>query len=307
MITKNTVFILGAGGSQPFGYPTGQELRKLILDNLRHPPDMNNVKRYKLFDEIGYSEGEICKFIESFRKSTLYSIDAFLEKRPEFLKVGKVAIADALIPYEKENRLFSANGDWYGYIFNRIAPKYLEMFAKNKISFVTFNYDRSLEHYLFNSLLNTYGKTDEDVVGVMRQIKIIHIYGQLDYLPWQKENGQAYNPERRYRSGYLEKSAETIQIVHEDVDINKNEIFKEVHGLIQAARNIYFLGFGYYDINLDRLKIRDFIQNRNVQGTSLGIESSKKRDINRYFAGKGMIRMKDVDCMKFLQEEIDFL
>lgn len=30
MIKTNTLFILGAGASKPFGYPTGKELRDLI-------------------------------------------------------------------------------------------------------------------------------------------------------------------------------------------------------------------------------------------------------------------------------------
>lgn len=33
MITKNTLFILGAGASVPYGYPTGRELRKLLISN----------------------------------------------------------------------------------------------------------------------------------------------------------------------------------------------------------------------------------------------------------------------------------
>lgn len=32
MITENTVFILGAGGSCPYGYPTGMRLKDLICD-----------------------------------------------------------------------------------------------------------------------------------------------------------------------------------------------------------------------------------------------------------------------------------
>lgn len=310
MITKNTLFILGAGASAPFGYPTGQKLREIILKNLSYPPHSENTKRYDLFNELGFNEKKISKFIEAFLKSTLYSIDAFLEKRPEFLEMGKVAIADALIPYEIENRLFSINGDWYGYLFNRLVPKCaFEIFAENKISFVTFNYDRSLEHYLFSSLLYTYGKSPEEVIAVMNKIKIIHMYGQLDYLPWQKENGQPYDARRGQRAGHLKSSAEAIRIVHEDVDINRNEVFKEAHKLIKDAKNVYFLGFGYYEMNLDRLKIKDFIYDRNIRGTSLELELSKKQDVDSYFSGPGRvcIRRRDINCMEFLQEEIDFL
>lgn len=310
MITKNTLFILGAGASRPFGYPTGKELREMILKNLSYPPHSENAKRYSLFSELGFDEKKISKFIEAFLKSTLYSIDTFLEKRSEFLEIGKVAIADVLIPYENENRLFSINGDWYGYLFNRLMPNCaFEMFAENKISFVTFNYDRSLEHYLFSSLLYAYGKLPEEVIAVMNKIKIIHMYGQLDYLPWQKENGQPYDARQGQRVDRLKSSAEAIRIVHEDVDIDRNEVFKEVHTLIKDAKNVYFLGFGYYEMNLDRLKIKDFMYERNIRGTSLELELSKKQDVDRYFAGRSgvCIRMRDINCMEFLQEEVAFL
>jgi len=36
MIKTKTLFILGAGASAPFGYPTGIELRKAILTNKKH-------------------------------------------------------------------------------------------------------------------------------------------------------------------------------------------------------------------------------------------------------------------------------
>ena len=40
MIDKQTVFILGAGASAPYGYPTGKQLRQQIIDNL----DINRKK-----------------------------------------------------------------------------------------------------------------------------------------------------------------------------------------------------------------------------------------------------------------------
>ena len=37
MITEETLFILGAGASNPYGFPTGKELRSYISGNRGRP------------------------------------------------------------------------------------------------------------------------------------------------------------------------------------------------------------------------------------------------------------------------------
>lgn len=313
MITNQTVFILGAGASWPYGYPTGLELRNKILDNLKSPHQSSNVSwkdRYDRFYKLGYSEENITQFRDELSKSTLYSIDAFLENRPEFHNIGKIAIADALIPCEDEGRLYTTDNNWYSYFFNRITPRSSsEKFAENKISFVTFNYDRSLEQYLYSALKNTYGKSKTDVANIMAKLRIIHIYGKVDLLEWQSPDGkgQPYDGKRGDSSCSLKKAADMIRIVHEDIDVDSDPVFVEVHRLLHDAKNIFFLGFGYYETNLDRLKMKHFIEGRDVMGTSLNLESSKHRDIGRYFQGKGNICMHNVDNLSFLHNKIDSL
>ena len=41
-----------------------------------------------------------------FRGSQFYSVDAFLEKNPDCVDLGKLLIADCLKSHEDENRLF---------------------------------------------------------------------------------------------------------------------------------------------------------------------------------------------------------
>jgi len=311
MITNKTVFILGAGASQPFGYPTGRELRDNILTNLMSPHQANNIcwkNRYDRFSKLGFTEKDISKFRDEFSRSTLYSIDAFLENRPDFNEIGKIAIADTLIPYEDEGRLFATEKNWYSYLFNRMIPGCtFEKFAENKIAFITFNYDRSLEHYLYNALKNTYDKQISEVTKALNAIEILHVYGQLSFLPWQDTGGQAYEGKRAENPDYLKQSANMIRIVHENVDVNSDNVFVRAHKLLREAKNIFFLGFGYYETNLDRLKMKDFIMGRDVMGTSLNLEPSKQRDVNRYFQGKGTIRMSNKDTLAFLHDQIDIL
>ena len=75
-------------------------------------------------------------------------MDAFLEHRPELRRIGKAAIAYVLIGGENPDLLFRDMGNWLGYLYNYI-PNPLRRLASGTVSFLTFNYDRSLEHFLF--------------------------------------------------------------------------------------------------------------------------------------------------------------
>jgi len=59
MITKPTVFILGAGASNSFGYPTGKSLIDIILGNFDQNNDHNALSR---FEGLGFSLEEILSF-----------------------------------------------------------------------------------------------------------------------------------------------------------------------------------------------------------------------------------------------------
>lgn len=144
MISKPTVFILGAGASKPYGYPLGWELRERIL---ALPDDC------ELFPKLDHAPNEFIQFKKALAESPAESIDAFLEHRDEFTRIGKHAIAAELLKCEQRERLYDPGNedDWYRYLFNRMtAGVRFDHFLQNEVSFVTFNYDRSLEEYLFN-------------------------------------------------------------------------------------------------------------------------------------------------------------
>ena len=98
MISNPIVFVLGAGASSCFGYPTGQLLLDRVVQNLKvrngTPPT-----RQQLLD-LSHSDDEIDQFADALWYSGQDSVDAFLEHRTEFLELGKLAIAQALMPHE---------------------------------------------------------------------------------------------------------------------------------------------------------------------------------------------------------------
>ena len=147
-----------------------------------------------------FSAGGVAKFCDALLLSGTESVDAFLEHRSDYLGVGKAAIAWALIPYERLRYLFESwtrpsrdQADWYQYLFSRMSSDTpFEKFGENKLSIVTFNYDRSLEMYLVTALENSYDKRRDEAVNVLAQIPVIHVHGQLGALPWQDRLARQY-------------------------------------------------------------------------------------------------------------------
>ena len=178
MITILTVLALGAATSYPYGFPTAKELRNLICEVFANP----NTPASRLLGEAsGHFPHGFFRFREAFLKSGQPSVDAFLEWRPDFLAIGKLAIAYCLLPFEDESKLFTPpgnrGGDWYQYLSVKLNASF-EDFGSNKLSIITFNYDRSLEHYLHTSLQNLHDRSRDDCNATLAQkIPIIHVYG----------------------------------------------------------------------------------------------------------------------------------
>ena len=273
MIKIPTVFILGAGASKPYGYPSGNELIQLICDNLMtdHKP------QFKQLRGLGCKDEDIITFKEALYYSGQPSVDAFLEHRQDLVEIGKSAIAQALMGYESTDTLFET-GDWYQYLYEKMSTSF-DRFDQNNIAIITFNYDRSLEHYLFTALKHSYNKTEEQCAEKLRDIPIIHVHGQLSYLPWQDAAARKYGlsgPE------HIRAAAAQIRIISESIDIPKDETFNQARYYLQEADRVFFLGFAYHRPNVERLYIRSSKQ-KSFHGTGYHIEQGERDTIHAMF------------------------
>lgn len=126
MIEANTLLIVGAGASVPYGYPTGYALRSELCD----PHKLSNLHKV-------HPTG-IELFCRHFEDSQLYSIDAFFAKRGvdqigkppgeqvgacssfgTYGECGKLAIAYRLIDRENLENLIKPKEDhWLQYLWN---------------------------------------------------------------------------------------------------------------------------------------------------------------------------------------------
>lgn len=273
MITTQTVLVLGAGASVTYGLPLGRALISEILHHLQRERGL------ELVEQCGVSIAQAEEFRWALAQSGQQSIDEFLEYRQEFINVGKLAISLALIPYESPARVLhdhSKLGElrWYELLFAAMrAPA--ERFSENRLAVVTFNYDRSLEYFLHTAVRHSYGLDVEQAADILTAIPIVHVHGQLGWLPWQSDTGtRSY--EGRVAPDTIATAAEGLRVMHETQASAK--AIRDARAHLHGAQRVIFLGFGYHDANLQRLHLRD-LENVTCMGTSFGLGVAEMKRI----------------------------
>src|SRR5437588_6950556 len=142
MITRPTVLVLGAGASQPYGFPLGGELTDRLIAQLgRHagPSLLDDLAQH-----CDIARDDVTEFLRTFSRSGLSSIDAFLGRRDEYSRVGKLAIAWALCRHEDRDVLYRRgnNDHWYSLLWDALAAGAHTPadFSQNRLRVITFNY-----------------------------------------------------------------------------------------------------------------------------------------------------------------------
>ena len=275
MFTRETVLVLGAGSNMPYGYPSGSDLISWLLDAKREPGELPAFRR-----DAGFGDGMLEDFRNTLASAHATSIDQFLEwHHPKHSELGKYLIAQQLLRVEDHKGLLKLNVDcWYHLLLNEIAPN-LAAISQNRLTVVTFNYDRSLEHYLFTTVKHRFNLSDGKTAEALQNINFIHVHGQLGLLPWQAKNGASTNA---YGASLtrerLIEAASGIKIIFE---AGANEEFPRARKAIETADYIFFLGFGYHEENMQRLGMplakakSDGTGNRIMNGTAPGCRSNR--------------------------------
>jgi hypothetical protein len=253
VLTAKTVFVLGAGASAPYGFPTGGALLTSLLGMKRKARENPTLplSPYECLLDAGFPQSRINGFLNALGDSGRWSVDAFLEHRTEFLEVGKAAMAAGLLPRETHDVLFSqATGSrehWYQYMFNKLNASFDEL-ERNDVAFLTFNYDRSLEYYLTTAIQNTYGKSFAEAAAKVAKLRIIHLYGDLGAL--EEANAQRWRSQPAWDGAAVKAAASRIHIIHSS---DGDKEFAVGRYFLEHAQVICFLGFGYHPINVGRL------------------------------------------------------
>lgn len=311
MITTPTVLVLGAGASMPFGFPSGRSLLTEICTGLQ----TQNSDLSQQLRQCGHDSKAMQAFCIALDKSMQPSVDAFLEVRPEFTPIGKAAIACSLIPRENEASLNRRpdGQHWYEYLFNKMAAK-LDDFRRNALSIITYNYDRSIEHFLFSALKHSYGLEDEECAEHFRSLTVVHLHGRLGDYPWSRPvvhlneklgnqsflEGQARPYEGLVTPEAVAQCIAGIRIIHEDVA--REPQFGKARDCLLNSEAIYFLGFGYHPTNVERLGMADLLGDMKIAGTAYLVRTAERVPIQERFNNRISLAPPNIDILDFFRE-----
>jgi hypothetical protein len=198
MIDNSTVFVLGAGASWHYGYPTGHELVKNVIEMAERfssyckqriecgqvvqvIPDY--VQERISCDRGGAIEGwnkavaECQLLIKRLQAVRPLLIDHFLAWNESLRPIGKLMIAAAILECEAAKGYKTL--PWDRFIVHKLVygcGKSADLF-KNDVHFITFNYDASLEYHLYDALTSLDIIEEADAQQFLTKDRIIHTYG----------------------------------------------------------------------------------------------------------------------------------
>jgi hypothetical protein len=286
-----TVFVLGAGASNPYEFPLSDQLKSIILSD--RSMSIDNRILTQCLTEQGYNETKIKLFKEALQYGDYGNIDLFLERKTSFRVLGAYFIAHAVAKKENHESLFTHH-DWYTILYNLLS---LESDSDEipPLNIVTLNYDRSVEHFLSRYL--DYNCPDQFVDSGKRKLtkmRIVHAHGSIgryDTVPYGNAGKDASS---------LHEAAGSIRIVSDSMESSLD--FQEAEKLIGSARNVVFIGLGYNKITLERLLRRTQIDQVRLFGTGFQLGENTQSELKEMFQGKMKLGDDIIETVGFLQQ-----
>ncbi len=275
MFEEPTVLIVGAGGSNPYSFPLGDGLIAGISDTLRDSGVFG-----ECLSQLGFTREDKDRFRDVLKHSDMDTIDQFLRNKSAFLNIGKATIALALIKHESLHSLYpgdkSIDDHWYKKLKELLGDSKEEV-RNNKLTIITFNYDRSLEHYLYTALSNKFDWSDNEAAETVNKIPFIHVHGSLGALPWQHSDDNSRPFENTIDTAHVRRAISSLKTISETSD--QDAEYQAARMAINHSRHIFMIGCGYHHDNLQRLGLT----NRRVQviGTAVGIPDFKRTNLRR--------------------------
>lgn len=295
------VFVIGAGASAEVGLPIGSGLINTIQRNVdigfnvtkssKPGPALLTGAIRKKFELSRDPNATFDSWINSCLRlrdglgQFPLSIDTYLDTHASDTRMvvcGKLAIAHAILDAESKSELalmanpyasaidFNKIKDtWYPklqeFLFSGIKPDRIpEVFEST--TFVVFNYDRCLEHFLFHSLRGYFHFDENETKSHLKSARIFHPYGQIGPLEWQSEK----DPVAFGKSGELDailKATDRIKLFTEQ-DRNQTEL-DGINSALSDADAVVFLGFSYQTQNMELLKTPRAKRTIKIFGTAL--------------------------------------
>ena len=263
MISTPTVLILGAGASKDYGFPAGRVFKNTICTLSSDEGFLSEIEKRGV--------GRVGEFLKRFCWSPYSSPDRFLEDYSIYVTAGRFCIARVLVEKEDERTLSAPHApdqSWYELVINKLELG-SDSYSDNELTLISFNYDRSFEHYLWRVINALFDQRKQIESAWNQRPKAIHVHGALGSYDPIFGNGRQYTPD--FTGDSLKTAADGIRIIHEVDD--QDEVFDAAEEALRGAARIYFLGFGFDSRNIDRLRIfrQPLAEGVEVAGTRRGI------------------------------------
>jgi hypothetical protein len=310
--SKFITFVLGAGSSREVEMPTGTELKYAIAASMPSALDgfgllagganelrdaMNRIARASEVADASQRYLAAANRIRSAMPQAA-SIDNFLDSNRssrDIAEVGKLAIAYEILNAERKSLLFGKSGSiegipsfektkdtWFAEFFQLVSMNAQVDEIRERLSrvrVVTFNYDRTLEHYLYHALQDYYGITAKDAAELLSYLIVIHPYGQVGKLPWQRADSTVPFGATSAASDLIEV-AKDLKTFAEGTSVQASDI-EQIRASIADAATLVFLGFAYHEMNLRLLFGNEGDtagqHDKRIFGTAKGLSESNKR------------------------------
>lgn len=319
---NSLVVIVGAGASKEVGLPVGEELKVQISraldikykDGFSQSSGSRTIaEAYKRLGSHGLqgpTAGDYQRAGWSIRDAMpqAASIDNFIDAHNENLLIaicGKLAIAECILEAERNSRIFinlsrgnekinfeGTNSSWFSSFFRVLVEgcQFSDIQRRlGSLAFITFNYDRCIEHYLHQALMNYYQVNSGAARDALSTLRIFHPYGVIGELPWSNSQN-AVDFGMSAGVDKLIEIAGRLKTFTEGTDQTHSEIVL-IRDTLRSAERVVYLGFAFNDQNLDLLyggERRSKNLGRNVvYGTALGISASDTALIKQTLVDRG--------------------
>lgn len=333
MSNNKTVFVLGAGASYEFGLPIGEQLKghiSKLLDFDRNGLQGDDYisRAINIASQVDKTlDRDLCIQAARGIKRALplaLSIDNFIHshRHDKYVEIcGKLGITRAILHAESQSKLFSKdnrNGIDFSENSKTWLVKLMQLLSEHctlqdlaerlsGITFIVFNYDRCLEHFLMHAIATSYRIANDDAAEIVRQIAIFHPYGTVGKLPWMRSDIGEVIEFGGTPDTNLYKLAEGIKTFTEGTDAEDSDILA-IRKSMHEAKRLILLGYAYHPLNMTLLVDGNTEKKttRQVFGTSYGMSVSDTENIQRtldalLFAPSSIVR-NDLTCFSLFQE-----
>jgi hypothetical protein len=307
MLNERTVIIVGAGASFEYELPLGYALKNNIAKLVNFKFD-DWGERLVSGDKTLWRNIELyCKQHQISNRNIVReagirisnsmpqadSIDEFVEtSNNEHIKyVAKLAITKSILDAEKKSLLWSVGNETSNYDinFNKIGstwlPKLFSKIRKNhtannlqdlfkNLSIITYNYDRTIEHYFLCAIKNLWPLADEEALEVVEKLQIFHPYGKVGEL-FHTSTSQTNIKCTPFGS----QSEDLNKISYKIRTYSESQLEANTWSSAMAkAEKIIFLGCHFHTQNLELLNTSNSV--KTVYGTAFGRSKAAIEDIS---------------------------